>query len=144
MAKAGYAVTPAEMRPIVPLIQERLKTLSEVVDKTDFFFQEVLAYDARLLIGNRMTAAESLAALRKAREVLAGLPDLQPEKTELPLRSLVGELGLKTGQLFGIIRVAVTGKQVAPPLFDTMAILGKKTCLNRIDQAIDGLSSLPA
>ena len=144
MAREGYAVTPAEMRPIVPLIQERLKTLSEVVDKTDFFFREVLAYDTCLLIGNRMTAAKSLAALRKAREVLAGLPDLQPEKTELPLRSLVGELGLKTGQLFGIIRVAVTGKQVAPPLFDTMAILGKKTCLNRIDQAIDGLSSLPA
>jgi glutamyl-tRNA synthetase len=57
---------------------------------------------------------------------------------------LVGELGLKAGQLFGVIRVAVTGRQVAPPLFDTMAILGKETCLNRIDQAIDGLSSLPA
>lgn len=151
MIEGGYAITAADMRPIVPLIQERLKTLSEVVEKTGFFFQDEddsrLEYDASLLIGKKMTASESLAALQRAREVLASIPrvagsDFQAGTTEPPMRALVDELGLKAGQLFGIIRVAVTGKKVAPPLFETMAVLGRGRSLSQIDRAIEALTQL--
>jgi glutamyl-tRNA synthetase len=142
MLEAGFDVTAGDMKPIVPLIQERLKTLAEIVEKTDFFFQDELVYDAELLIGKKMSAAESLAALQLAREALAALTDFEPELMESPMRELVAELGLKAGQLFGIIRVAVTGKKVAPPLFDTMAILGQPRCLERMDGAIKELTFL--
>ena len=142
MAQSGFDVTAADMRPIVPLVQERLKTLSEIVERTDFFFQDQLEYDSALLVGKKMTAAESLAALQRSREALAALPDYEAEMMEAPMRDLVAELGLKAGQLFGIVRVAVTGKKVAPPLFDTMEVLGQSRCLERADRAIEKLASL--
>jgi glutamyl-tRNA synthetase len=61
------------------------------------------------------------------------------ESLEAVLRPLAVELGLKTGQLFGTLRVAVTGQTAAPPLFQTMAVLGKERCLKRIKAAIDRL-----
>ena len=51
------------------------------------------------------------------------------------LRPLAAELGLKTGQFFGLLRIAVTGQTAAPPLFQTMEVLGKERCLKRIDDA---------
>jgi glutamyl-tRNA synthetase len=144
MDQAGYDVTAIDMRPIVPLIQERLKTLGEVPEKAGFFFAGELTFDADLLIGKKMSAPESLTALRRAREELASLPDFKAATTEPSMRALAEALGLKAGQLFGIVRVAVTGKKVAPPLFDTMAVLGQEECLDRLDRAIEALSSLPA
>jgi glutamyl-tRNA synthetase len=142
MVDAGFDVTATDMEPIVPLIQERLKTLSEVVERTDFFFEDELQYDANLLVGKKMTAAESHAALRKTRQTLSGLPDFRAETLEPPMRELVDGLGLKAGQLFGIVRVAVTGKKVAPPLFETMMVLGRRCCLERMDKATEKLVSL--
>jgi glutamyl-tRNA synthetase len=142
MIDAGYDVTALQLLPIVPLIQERLKTLSEMVDRADFFFQEALVYDPNLLVAKKTTPEESLAALRRARQVLAGVPDFHPESTEPPMRALVEELGLKAGQLFGIVRVAVTGKKVAPPLFETMEALGQEKCVERMDRAIEVLEAL--
>ncbi len=141
MAEAGCHVTPGDLEPIVPLIQERIKTLAEVLDKAAFFFKEDLTYDADLLVGKKMTAAESLAALRRARETVAALPDFEVETTEQALRSLADELGLKAGQLFGIVRVAVTGEQVSPPLFETMAVLGRTRAILRLDRAIEVLTA---
>ena len=144
MAASGFDVTAADLLPLVPLIQERLKTLADVVAWTDFFFQDDLSYDAELLIGKKMSAAESLAALRQARQVLAGLSEFSVEGLEQPLRDLATELGLKAGQLFGIVRVAVTGKKVAPPLFETLVLLGRERCLRRMDRALQELAGLAA
>jgi len=64
------------------------------------------------------------------------------ESLETLLRPLAEELGLKTGQLFGTLRVAVTGQTAAPPLFQTMAVLGKERCLKRIEAALEKLYRL--
>jgi glutamyl-tRNA synthetase len=64
--------------------------------------------------------------------------------TEPPLRELAVRLGLKPGQLFGILRSAITGQTVSPPLFETMAIVGKETCLARLDRAAELLGTLAA
>ena len=142
MAEAGFDVTAGDLEPIVPLIQERLKMLTEVAERTDFFFQEDLEYQSDLLIGKKMTAAESLTALRQAREALAAAPNFEAGTIEPIMRALATDLGFKVGPVFGIVRVAVTGKTVTPPLFETMAILGKQTCLSRIDQGILALTDL--
>ena len=60
------------------------------------------------------------------------------------LRPLAVELGLKTGQLFGMLRVATTGRTAAPPLFQTMVVLGKKRCLKWIEAALDILQRTSA
>ena len=124
-----------ETREIVPLIQERVKKLTDAVEFVDFFFVDQINYEPSLLVGKKMTAAESLAALRQARETLAALPDFEEETLETALRALVEELGLKARQLFGIIRVAVTGKKVAPPLFGTLSVLGRERVLERLGKA---------
>jgi glutamyl-tRNA synthetase len=132
----------ATVRRIVHLVQERLKKLADVVEWADFFFTAELDYDPQLLIGKKMTAEESLAALVRARETLASLPAFDEETLEPALRALAEEMGLKAGQLFGVIRVAVTGKQVAPPLFGTLAVLGREKALQRLDEALEMLRGM--
>jgi len=140
--EAGYKITAADLKPIVPLIQQRLKTLKEAVNWIDFFFQKDLEYDANLLVDKKMDAAGSQSALQQARQTLAALPSFDVEVIDTSLRTLAAEKGLKVGQLLGIIRVAVSGKTVAPPLFETLAILGQERILTRIDQGIEALEGL--
>ena len=136
IANEGYA------RDILPLVQERAKTLAEIAELTEFFFVEELDYDPALLIGKKMTQESSLQALEISRQRLEKLAAFDTESLEGVLRPLAEELGLKAGQLFGALRVAVTGRTAAPPLFQTMAVLGKERCLKRIATALDMLHKL--
>ncbi|MBI2909710.1 MAG: glutamate--tRNA ligase [Chloroflexi bacterium] len=121
---------------IMPLLQERLKTLAEAAELAEFFFQEELDYHMKLLVGKGMSSEASLKALEKSLEGLRALSTFECEALENLLRPLAEELGLKTGQLFGILRVATTGRTAAPPLFQTMEVLGYKRCVRRIEAAI--------
>ncbi len=127
------------IRQIMPLVQERVKTLAGVSELTRFFFVDRLEYDAGLLITKGMTAESTRHAVEVARQRLAELPSFDTESLEGMLRPLAVELELKTGQLFGALRTAVTGQTAAPPLFQTMAVLGRETCLERIDRALGRL-----
>jgi glutamyl-tRNA synthetase len=134
------SVTAKDLLPIVPLIQERLKTLREAHGWIDFFFQPVAGYPPEWLVAKKMNAGDSLSALAAARDVLSALPDFGAETIEHSLRALAEKLELKLGQLLSGIRVAVTGKQVAPPLFESLAILGREETLLRLSRAIDRLA----
>ena len=126
---------------IVPLVQERLKTLDEVAEKTSYFFHEQIAYDPALLIQKGVEENTSLSALRRSREVLSGLESFDSASLEEVLRSTGAELGLTGRQLFGALRVAITGRTAAPPLFQTMEVLGKSRCVERIAAAVHLLES---
>jgi glutamyl-tRNA synthetase len=82
-----------------------------------------------------MDAASALAALQKSAALLRALPDLTHSTTEPPMRALADELKLKPGQLFGILRLAITGQTVSPPLFETIALLDRDTVFKRLEQA---------
>jgi glutamyl-tRNA synthetase len=129
-------------RQIMPLIQERARTLVEVAELIDFFFTDELNYEPRLLIVKKMNQELALRALETSEQRLEPVGKFDHESLETVLRPLAGELGLKTGQLFGTLRVAVTGRTVAPPLFETMSVLGKERCLERIRAAIDKLRQM--
>ena len=75
-------------------------------------------------------------ALRKSREVLAAVPVFDHATLESALRIAAAELKLKTGQMFQPIRVAVCGRKNAPPLFETLEVLGRDTVLARLDFAL--------
>ncbi|NPV66937.1 MAG: glutamate--tRNA ligase [Anaerolineae bacterium] len=132
---AGYTVRDEVLRQAIPLIQPRLHSLNDVVEKAGFFFAETVTPTAEDLIQEQMDAASTRTALEAAYGVLAGLPVFETAAIEAALRALAGTLALKPRQLFGVLRVAVTAQAVAPPLFETMAILGRETTLARIAAA---------
>jgi len=139
---AGYQVDDQKLLKIMPILQERLVTLDDAVDMAGFFFKESVSPQAEDLVPKGLSAAESAQAARLARNILNELEEITPETAESPMRALVEQLGIKPGQLFGILRVAVTGQQVSPPLFESMEIVGKQTVLERIDRAIEQLEQL--
>jgi glutamyl-tRNA synthetase len=128
---------------VLALEQERMKTLAEAPALTAFFFTATLTYETGALLAKRMTRAQSLEGLRRAQDLLEGLPAWSAAAMEAPLRTLLEELGLKPIQLFSAIRVAVTGRTVSPPLFETMEVLGRPTTLARLGEAIDRVSDAP-
>ena len=130
------------VREILPLVQERARTLTEVVELTRFFFVEEPDYDPALLIAKKMDRESTVRALEIAKQRLEPSEAFDEESLEAILRPLAEELGLKTGQLFGVLRVAVTGLTAAPPLFQTMSVLGKERCLKRVEMALDRLHGL--
>jgi len=138
---AGFRVEPGRMRAVTPLIQERIKLLGEVVAAADFFFAEELPpYDTAELIPQKGDPAMALRVLEAARAILPPI-EFSHDKLEETLRAAAATLGVKAGQMFQPIRVAVCGRKNAPPLFATMEVLGRDACLARIDQAIQKLRS---
>jgi glutamyl-tRNA synthetase len=137
--EAGYNITPERMLRITPLIRERIKLLRDVLTAADFFFVDQLPpYDPAELIPQKGDAAMALKALQRAKEVLANV-DFKHDPLDQSLRAAALELGIKAGQMFQPIRVAVCGRKNAPPLFETLEVLGKETTLSRIGQAIPRL-----
>lgn len=137
---AGYDVSAEKMLQITPLIRERIKLLRDVLTAADFFFvKELPPYDPAELIPQKGDAAMTLKVLIKAREVLANV-EFEHDALDHALRAAAQELGLKAGQMFQPIRVAVCGRKNAPPLFETLAVLGKETSLERIESAIAKLA----
>jgi len=123
-----------KMRQIVPLIQERIRLLSDVKTTADFFFQEN-SYDSALLIPQKGDAAMAARALEEADSVLRDVKDFNHAGLDPALRAGAERLHIKAGQMFQPIRVAVCGRKDAPPLFETLEVLGRETALKRIDHA---------
>jgi glutamyl-tRNA synthetase len=140
--QAGIHPPPEKLRAVTPLIRERIKLLRDAVSAADFFFVAQLApYDPADLIPQKGDAALGRRILQHAQEVLAATA-FDPESLEQTLRQAAETLSLKAGPMFQPIRVAVCGRKNTPPLFETMAILGRDLCLTRIRQAEESLKSL--
>ena len=141
------------MMQIAPLMRERVKVFrgtpalggvaaeEGIAEQAGFFFVDELEYDTNMLLVKGMDKQKAASGLRAAKERLAGCA-FEHDALEGTLRPLADELGVKTGMLFGTIRIAVTGRTAAPPLFQTMAVLGRDRCMRRIDSAISRLKSL--
>src|SRR4029077_5247570 len=133
---AGFDVAPERMLRITPLIRERIKLLRDVLTAADFFFVNSLPpYDPAELIPQKGDAATARKVLARAREVLATV-EFKHDPLDQALRAAAQELGVKAGQMFQPIRVAVCGRKNAPPLFETLEVLGRETALARIEQAL--------
>jgi glutamyl-tRNA synthetase len=135
--EAGFQIDAAKMLRITPLIRERIKLLRDVLTAADFFFVDQLPpYDPAELVPQKGDAAMALKVLSRAREVLANV-EFKHDPLDQALRAAAQELGVKAGQMFQPIRVAVCGRKNAPPLFETLEVLGKDTTLTRIESAVE-------
>lgn len=138
----GRRVDDSLLRRIVPLVQERVRLLSEIVAIADFFFTAgPLTYDTEALLGKKFAGKPTAAAsaLQQAIRAAGSLPEWTHEALEAAIRPLAEEIGVKAGDLFGVIRVAVTGKTATPPLFETMEVLGREVTFQRLRTAIEKL-----
>jgi glutamyl-tRNA synthetase len=127
---------------IVPLIQERLKTLKDAAPLVAFFFRPDVEYQTQELVQKGMDAAGARLALKGALEALSEVDAFDADAIEGVLRPLAEDLGLKVGQLLGSLRVATTGLRVSPPLFETLEVLGKDRSLTAIGEALTRLEHI--
>lgn len=142
-AQAGFQASPEKVAAVTPLIRERIKLLSDAVAAADFFFvSELPPYDpAELIPPKGGDAAMALRVLQKAQEILA-TTSFDHDSLDKALREAAAALGVKAGLMFQPIRVAVCGRKNAPPLFETLVVLGRDVCLERIRQAVEELQPL--
>jgi glutamyl-tRNA synthetase len=140
--QAGFHASPEKILAVTPLIRERIKLLSDAVAAADFFFVDQLPpYDPAELIPQKGDAALARRVLETALEVLPGIT-FDHDSLDKALREAAASLGVKAGPMFQPIRVAVCGRKNAPPLFETMVVLGRDVCIERVKQAEKYLQSI--
>lgn len=126
-------------RAIAPLVHERLRRLSDFEEATQFFYvehPEEVVTDPSVLVPKRLTRDTSIQLLASALERLAALSAWQADDLEATLRNLAEIEGAKPGDLFMVVRVALTGSTATPPLFETMIVLGRQRVLMRLHAAL--------
>jgi glutamyl-tRNA synthetase len=140
------SVTDADLVRMVPIIKERLVKLGDVLELLGFVWEpdEVVAswYAPELLYPKKGGPSEARAALEAARQVIASLDeaDFSAELLEQHCREAAEATGMKAGDFFSPIRVAVTGRTISPPLFGSLELLGRDRALARIDAALAKLA----
>jgi glutamyl-tRNA synthetase len=140
--QAGLEVRNDVLLKVTPLIRERLVTLDDCLAFAAFFFQEDVEPKSEELIAKGLDARQSAEIVRRSQEILAALPEISHSVAEPPMREYVEKSGLSANQVFGIIRVAVTGQKVSPPLFESMEIIGREKVLQRLQKAITILENM--
>lgn len=140
--REGLSVDEDVLLKIIPLIRERLVTLDDCIAFGAFFFKEEVTPNPEDLIAKGLDAKQSAQIALKVHQILEAQPDISHERCEPPLRAYVEESGLSVNQVFGVLRVAVTGQKVSPPLFESMEIIGRDKCLQRIKNALEILEKI--
>jgi glutamyl-tRNA synthetase len=132
----GLHVQDDVLLKAVPLLRERLVTLDDCLSFGSFFFKPEITPAREDLIAKGLDATQSAAIAQKTLEILSSLPEISHTVAEPAMRAYVEESGQSAGQVFGILRTAVTGQKVSPPLFESMEIIGREKVLARVQNAI--------
>ncbi|HEX8991805.1 MAG TPA: glutamate--tRNA ligase [Anaerolineales bacterium] len=136
LLNAGLQTKDDLLVRIAPLLKQRLTTLDEAVGMGGFFLRDDVRPDPGELVPKGLTPGQAAEVARRSLEVLERVQPLTVENAEPPMRALVEQLGLSAGQVFGILRVAVTGQTVSPPLFESMEVIGRDKVLSRVRAAV--------
>ena len=137
-------LTDEKLLAVMPLVHERIEKLEDFVDHSMFFFNGDVPYEheiAEALIPKGQSAKSSAAALEAVLEIIDGVPTIEAEPMEAQMRAAADKIGWKAKDLFMPVRIAVTGRKATPPLFTTMAVLGKERCRRRLRNAIAQLKT---
>ena len=119
-----------------PLVQERMVTLGESVDMLGFLFVDDSRFERDPADVEKMLDDDGRAVVKAAYDALAGIGSWDTSSIEAALRqALVEDLGLKPRNAFGPVRVAVTGRRISPPLFESLELLGRERSLSRLASA---------
>ncbi|OGC37708.1 glutamate--tRNA ligase [candidate division WWE3 bacterium RBG_19FT_COMBO_53_11] len=131
----GMEIDPDILERIAPLVRERIKKLGELEALAGFFFTDV-AWTKEELLGGGESGGSASEKLSAAAEILEGFTVWETKKLEEKVRGLAQEKKWEAPALFMLLRVAVTGQTVSPPLFECMEVLGKEKTVSRIKGAL--------
>jgi glutamyl-tRNA synthetase len=134
LARRGVDADDATVRASVPMIKERMHTIAEGVDYLRFLFVEEVVYDEKAA---KLLTPDQAELLREAASRLEAVGDWAPQEIEVVLRGLQEERDLSSRHAFQPIRAAVTGTLVSPPLFESIALLGRRRTLDRLRTAAE-------
>ena len=129
------------LRRVLPLVHQRIERLDQFVPGTEFFFSGDIDFAPIVdqLVPKGRAAADTATVLAELIEVLDNVRPWGHEQLEPACRTYAEKVGWKTKELFMAIRMGTTGRAASPPLFDTMAVLGKEVCRRRLRGAAEAL-----
>lgn len=134
---AGYTVDEALLRQVAPIVQTRIKTLNDVVAMAGFFFSPTFTPPAaQAVIQKKMDAESTKRALEASLPVVRSVEPFTTSALLEAFTVLGQELSLSNSQMFGLLRVALSGQTVSTPTFETMEILGRAESISRIETVI--------
>jgi len=125
----------ALLRKVIPLIKERMTTLAEAKELIDFLFLDPIAHDRAILVPKKREAHETVTALSRVTVALRFLEPFMHERIEQAIAAVATDVGWSVRDLTIAIRAAVTGRKVGPPLYESLALLGKERALARLESA---------
>ncbi len=131
---------------IMPLVHERMRTLTDFINVSSFFYNCELDYnteDGNLLVPKNRTAKDMISLFEDFVEGIDLMEEYGAENLESLLRRLSEDRGWKTRDVFMPVRVAVTGRKASPPLFESMQVIGRERSRVRLRQAIAHLKQNP-
>ena len=132
---SGSDAEIAIVKAALPIIQERIVTLAEVPAMLNFLFVKDFTVAEDCI--SKVNDESAKAVLTRSESELAKLSTWTHDSIEAALRSsLIEEMGLKPRIAFGAVRIATTGSNISPPLFESMELLGKEVSLQRIKFAL--------
>jgi glutamyl-tRNA synthetase len=138
-------ISDERLLEVLPLVQERIDTLEAFFEYSSFFFVGDLAYDEAALaamVPKGRSPAETAKVLRALlEEEVDPILEWNAAALEAALRGFGDDTGWGPNELFMAVRVAATGRAASPPLFETLAVLGKETCRRRLRRAADALKT---
>ncbi len=140
--KAGLKVNIDRYRVVAAHVQERTKVLNDVPAMVDFLFLETIERQIDGMFKKGIDKEMALRILTKGVERFEAIDEFAVQPIETQMRAVAEELDIKPGPAFGVIRVAVTGKTVTPPLFESIVALGRVTTISRIKETLDQVSAL--
>jgi glutamyl-tRNA synthetase len=142
VADPPTAEQAALLATAAPLVQERISLLTEAADLLAFLLVDDAAFTVDPAAAERQLGPAAAPVLAAAVAALEPMPDWTAPGIEAALRvALVEGLGLKPKNAFGPVRVAVTGRTVSPPLFESLELLGRHRSLHRLAAALDRVAA---
>ncbi len=132
-----------QLSELVPLIQERIKLLTDAAQFVDWAFvgADAIHADPKALVDKKLNAEQTLQILAAGIDVITSLETFSVKALEMAFRTQSEKMGIKVGPFLTAFRVAITGKTVAPPLFESMTVLGRDETLLRLRNAMQALQA---
>ncbi len=121
---------------VIPLIKERLHFLSDAQEIVRFLFVEPSGLDAESLVPKKIDAEKTKEVLTAAIDYVLAMDSKSDEELESMAKAEAERMGIKLGEFFMPIRIAVTGSRISPPLVGSIRILGTQIAVERIKKAI--------
>ena len=147
LEKAEFVSSPmtSEEKTIVdammPIVKERLKVLSDIVEVSGFLFKDIENYNTADIIPKKIDADKTIEVLSLMKEKIADVVNLPEEEADEKFKEFAEGLGVKLGELLMPFRVAVTGTRMSPPLIASVKLLGLEKTYARVDRVIELLKN---